>query len=110
MDVRGGNPRYPYNPPIPLTVLINPSIEFLSTQTYQSYRGCLSMPNLRGVVTRHLEGQVSGLDRDGQAQSFPVRGYSAGTFQHEYDHLDGLLSTPTKLPSASPALISTTLR
>ena len=66
-------------------------IDFLSDQTFQNYEGCLSVPNLRGVVTRHLEIRVRGLDRGGQAQSFAVRGYSAGTFQHEYDHLDGLL-------------------
>ncbi len=90
-EVRGNNPRYPYKPPIPLTVLINPVITFLSDQTFENYEGCLSVPNLRGVVTRHLEISVSGFDRDGVQQAFEVRGYSAGTFQHELDHLDGLL-------------------
>lgn len=91
VEVAGDNPRYPYKPPIPLTVLINPRIEFLSAETFENFEGCLSVPNLRGVVTRHLEIAVSGYDRDGVARSFPVRGYSAGTFQHEYDHLDGVL-------------------
>lgn len=85
------NPRYPYKPPIPLTVLINPSIEFLSDKTFEANEGCLSVPNMRGTVTRHLEIAVSGHDRDGQHQSFEVRGYSAGTWQHEHDHLDGIL-------------------
>ncbi len=49
------------------------------------------MPNLRGVVERHLEIGVSGLDRGGTPLAFEVRGYSAGTFQHENDHLDGVL-------------------
>ena len=49
------------------------------------------MPNLRGAVFRHLEVSVSGYDRDGVHRSFEVRGYSAGTFQHENDHLDGIL-------------------
>ena len=91
VEVRGGNPRYPYKPPIPLTVLINPVVTFLSDETFENYEGCLSVPNLRGAVTRHLEVSVAGCDRDGVRRSFDVRGYSAGTFQHENDHLDGIL-------------------
>ena len=90
-EVRGNNPRYPYKPAIPLTVLVNPRIEPLSDATFQNYEGCLSVPNMRGEVTRHLEIAVHGLDREGKAVSFEVRGYSAGTWQHEADHLDGLL-------------------
>lgn len=85
------NPRYPYKPKIPLTILINPRIESLSDKTFVNNEGCLSVPNLRGDVVRNLEVRVSGLDEHGQEQSFDVRGYSAGTFQHEYDHLDGIL-------------------
>ena len=48
-------------------------------------------PEPAGAVTRHLEVSVSGYDREGAHQSFEVRGYSAGTFQHENDHLDGVL-------------------
>ena len=91
VEVHGHNPRYPYKPPIPLTVLINPGIELLSDETFENYEGCLSVPNLRGAVTRYLEISVSGYDRDGARRSFEVRGYSAGTFQHENDHLDGVL-------------------
>jgi len=80
VEVSGDNPRYPY------TV-----IEFLSDASFENYEGCLSVPNMRGVVTRHLEISVRGHDRDGAPQSFDVRGYSAGTFQHEHDHLDGIL-------------------
>lgn len=87
----GSNPRYPYKPSIPLTVLINPEIRFLSDLTYEGNEGCLSVPNLRGTVSRHLEISVSGLNRDGAPVSFDVRGYSAGTWQHELDHLDGIL-------------------
>lgn len=87
----GKNPRYPYKPPIPLTVLINPTITFLSDKTFEGNEGCLSVPDLRGTVTRRLEIAVSGLDRHGETVSFEVRGYSAGTWQHEYDHLDGIL-------------------
>ena len=103
-EVKGRNPRYPYKPPIPLTVLVNPVITPLSDETFENNEGCLSVPDLRGVVTRHLEIEVSGYGRDGEARRFPVRGYSAGTYQHELDHLDGVLfphrvSDPTTFSS-----------
>ena len=85
------NPRYPYKPKIPLTVLVNPAITALSTETFQVFEGCLSVPNLRGEVERHAEIRVEALDRRGRATSFEVRGLSAGTYQHECDHLDGQL-------------------
>lgn len=85
------NPRYPYKPAIPLTVLINPQLQFLSDETFTNNEGCLSVPNMRGDVERHLEVRVSGFNEHGEPVSFDVRGYSAGTFQHEYDHLDGIL-------------------
>jgi peptide deformylase len=85
------NPRYPYKPPIPLDVIINPELKVLTERTFQNYEGCLSVPGIRGVVTRHLEIEVTGFDGEGSPMSRVVRGYSAGTYQHEYDHLDGLL-------------------
>ena len=91
VEVGADNPRYPYKPPIPLTVLVNPEMTFLSGETFENWEGCLSVPGLRGAVSRHLEVSVSGYDRDGVYRTFDVRGYSAGTFQHEYDHLDGVL-------------------
>ena len=87
----GDNPRYPYKPSIPLTVVINPEIEFLGEATFPSNEGCLSVPRIRGVVERHLELSVAYHDRDGQRINRVVRGYSACTWQHEYDHLDGIL-------------------
>lgn len=91
VEVRSNNPRYPYKPAIPLTVLINPVLEFLSNETFEANEGCLSVPGMRGTVERHLEIRVGGFDRHGKEQSFEVRGYSAATFQHELDHLDGIL-------------------
>jgi peptide deformylase len=85
------NPRYPYKPNIPLTVLVNPRLEPISDDTFENYEGCLSVPNLRGVVRRHAKLRVQALDRDGHALDFEVRGISAGTFQHEVDHLRGKL-------------------
>jgi peptide deformylase len=85
------NPRYPYKPRIPLTVLINPTLEPLSDETFANYEGCLSVPNLRGVVRRHAELRVRALDRHGAPLEFEARGISAGTFAHEVDHLHGKL-------------------
>ena len=85
------NPRYPYKPPIPLTVVVNPEIEFLDDELVEINEGCLSVPNLRGNVMRHVNIRVRYLDRDGVAHDEVKRGLTAGTFQHECDHLDGRL-------------------
>lgn len=85
------NPRYPYKPNIPLTVLINPVLTPSSEETFENYEGCLSVPNLRGVVRRHATIRVQALDREGNAIDREIRGITAGTFQHEVDHLDGRL-------------------
>ena len=85
------NPRYPYKPDIPLTILVNPVLTPLSEETFENYEGCLSVPNLRGVVRRHAELRVEALDREGNTIQREIRGITAGTFQHETDHLDGLL-------------------
>lgn len=87
----GDNPRYPYKPKIPLTILVNPVLEPMGDETFDNYEGCLSVPNLRGVVPRHAELRVRALDRDGNPIDRVVRGITAGTFQHEVDHLDGKL-------------------
>jgi len=85
------NQRYPYKPPIPLTVLVNPMVTPLSDERFDNNEGCLSVPGLRGNVARWTEVRVRALDRSGLTLDFEVRGLSAGTFQHERDHLDGLL-------------------
>lgn len=85
------NPRYPYKPRIPLTVVVNPVIQFLDDQVVDINEGCLSVPNLRGTVSRHVNVRVQYLDRDGLAHDEIKRGLTAGTFQHECDHLDGML-------------------
>jgi len=87
----GDNPRYPYKPKIPLTVVINPTIEFVSDQTFSSNEGCLSVPQLRANVDRHLKIKVSYYDQNASKVSMAIEGYSACTWQHEYDHLDGIL-------------------
>ena len=91
VEVRPGNPRYPYKPPIPLTVIVNPVIEPLDAEIAQINEGCLSVPNLRGEVPRHVNIRLRYLDREGAEHEEIKRGLTAGTFQHELDHLDGTL-------------------
>ena len=85
------NPRYPYKPNVPLTVLVNPEIEMLTTETFVNYEGCLSVPNLRGEVNRVTHIRVRAWDRNGAPIDREVKGLTAGTFQHEVDHLNGKL-------------------
>ena len=87
----GDNPRYPYKPKIPLTILVNPVLEPIGTDTFDNYEGCLSVPNLRGLVPRHRKLHVSALDRHGAPIDIIVEGIAAGTYQHEVDHLLGTL-------------------
>ena len=86
----GDNPRYPYKPRIPLTVAINPVIEPLDDERVEINEGCLSVP-LRGNVRRHVNVRVRYVDRHGVEHDEIKRGLTAGTWQHECDHLDGKL-------------------
>ena len=90
-EVEGANPRYPYKPPVPLTVMVNPVIEPVDDEVIEINEGCLSVPDLRGYLERHAAIRVRYLDRDGGEQTEVRRGLTAGTFQHEVDHLDGVL-------------------
>jgi peptide deformylase len=90
-EVEGTNPRYPYKPPIPLTVMVNPAIEPLDDELVEINEGCLSVPDLRGSLSRHVNIRVRYLDREGRERAEVKRGLTAGTFQHELDHLDGVL-------------------
>jgi peptide deformylase len=93
IEVDGTNERYPYKPPIPLTVIVNPVIEPLDDELFEINEGCLSIPDVRGVVPRNVSVRVRYRDRDGAEHSVVRRGLTAGTFQHEVDHLDGVLFT-----------------
>ena len=85
------NPRYPYKPPIPLTVIVNPVLEPVDDELVAINEGCLSVPDLRGTLDRHVTVRLRYLDRDGAEHDEIRRGLTAGTFQHEVDHLDGIL-------------------
>jgi peptide deformylase len=91
VEVEEGNPRYPYKPPVPLTVIINPTLEPVGDELIEINEGCLSVPDLRGSLQRHLAIRVRYLDREGTEHEEERRGLTAGTFQHEVDHLEGVL-------------------
>jgi peptide deformylase len=91
VEVEPGNPRYPYKPPVELTVIVNPEIEPVEDELFAVNEGCLSVPGLRGDVDRHVNVRVRYLDRHGKPHEEVRRGLTAGTFQHEVDHLDGVL-------------------
>jgi peptide deformylase len=76
---------------VPLTLLANPKIVRASKEGYVDWEGCLSIPNLRGMVPRHVAVEVAGLDRGGNPVTLRAEGFFARVLQHEIDHLDGIL-------------------
>ncbi|HZW14324.1 MAG TPA: peptide deformylase [Noviherbaspirillum sp.] len=87
----GKNARYPDAPPVPETVLINPTLKPLSEVVEDGWEGCLSVPGLRGVVPRWAKLHYEGVDQFGNAISREVEGFHARVVQHECDHLAGIL-------------------
>lgn len=85
------NPRYPTEPPVPETILINPRLQPLGDEQDEGWEGCLSVPGLRGVVPRFRRLRYSGFDPDGRPIERTVEGFHARVVQHECDHLDGIL-------------------
>ena len=90
------NQRYPDAPPVPLTVLINPTITPLSGEESEGWEGCLSVPGLRGWVPRWSRIRYSGFDPQGKLIDREVDGFHATVVQHECDHLIGRLY-PTRM-------------
>jgi peptide deformylase len=85
------NQRYPDAPPVPETVLINPVLTPLSDEMDEQFEGCLSVPGLRGVVSRHTRLRYQGLDQFGKQILRDADGFHARVVQHEVDHLLGIL-------------------
>jgi peptide deformylase len=85
------NPRYPDADPVPQTILINPVLESLSDEMEEGWEGCLSVPGLRGVVSRHVRLRYRGFDLEGRRLEREAQGFHARVVQHECDHLDGIL-------------------
>jgi peptide deformylase len=76
---------------MPLVALVNPQITVVDAQTASGWEGCLSIPDIRGLVPRASAIQVQAYDRTGRRVSFTASGFPARVIQHEADHLDGVL-------------------
>ena len=88
------NPRYKHLNTIPLKVLINPKVIIRKdTATFNSYEGCLSVPNLRGKVKRYNTINVTYYTMDAKKITEDIKGLESIVYQHEIDHLDGYLFT-----------------
>ncbi len=74
-------------------VVINPEIVKASPETVMGVEGCLSIPNVVGEVERHQTVHLKGLSRRGQPLRLKATGWLARIFQHEIDHLNGVLFT-----------------
>jgi peptide deformylase len=76
---------------VPLMAIINPEITPIGDETVEDWEGCLSIPDVRGRVSRAKEIEVKAYDRRGRKLSMRARGFTARVIQHETDHLDGVL-------------------
>ena len=85
------NPRYPDAPAIPLTVLVNPVVTPLTEETEDGWEGCLSVPDMRGIVPRVTAVRLEAFDREGRRIETIAKDFFARVVQHETDHLDGTL-------------------
>lgn len=85
------NPRYPQAPTMEPTAMINPRICSYGDELVKGWEGCLSVPGQRGLVPRYREIEVSYLDRHGKEHYAYLQDFVARIFQHEYDHLQGIV-------------------
>jgi peptide deformylase len=85
------NERYPKEKPVPFTILINPVIYTLSDEKSEGFEGCLSVPGLRGVVSRFKKIRYTGFDPEGNVIDRIAEDFHARVVQHECDHIDGIL-------------------
>ena len=96
VGIDGSSPRYPGAAPIPFEYWINPWIKTSSESNNWTWEGCLSVPGIRGWVGRPAEVVATGLDESGASKERLIDGFAARVFQHELDHLDGILY-PTRV-------------
>ena len=71
--------------------LINPEITVLSNELIEGWEGCLSIPDIRGMVPRYTDVTLKAIDRDGRSVDLQLKNFAARVAQHETDHLDGVL-------------------
>ena len=84
-------PRYPNAPQMEPTAMINPQILAHSPELVTDWEGCLSIPGIRGLVPRYQAIEVEYSDRTGKSHKQELTDFVARIFQHELDHLDGIV-------------------
>lgn len=85
------HPRLPDTPPLPPTVIVNPRIVSASKEKVMEWEGCLSCRGIMGSVPRHQNIVVEYFDENGKKQRKEIKGFHARIFQHEIDHLNGVV-------------------
>ena len=75
--------------PVPLMAIVNPKLTPIGDERVPGWEGCLSVPDLRGIVPRHRRLRLQALDREGRPIDLEAEGFLARVLQHECDHLDG---------------------
>jgi len=89
--------------PKKLYALVNPELKAISQETEVGVEGCLSVPGLLGELERSLAVTVKGLNRRGQPMRIKAKGWLARIFQHEIDHLNGVVFTDRATKVWKPA-------
>ena len=84
-------PRYPDAEEVPYTILINPKLTFVEEEMEEGWEGCLSVPGMRGLVSRFKKLRYQGYDLNQNPIDRTVSDFHARVVQHECDHLDGIL-------------------
>ncbi|HBG04177.1 MAG: peptide deformylase [Geobacteraceae bacterium GWC2_58_44] len=85
------NPRYPEAPEMVPVAMLNPELVRASNETETGWEGCLSIPGIRALVRRNRRIRVRYLNRAGDLREEEYEGFLARIFQHEYDHINGLV-------------------
>lgn len=85
------NARYPNAPELGPVAIVNPEITYFSEEKVKDWEGCLSIPGIRGLVPRHKTIKVKYQTRDGEEIENEFSDFIARIFQHELDHLDGIV-------------------
>jgi len=83
--------RYPQAPEMAPLLMVNPSYKVIDATLIKDWEGCLSVPGIRALVPRYRSVQVDFQDRHGQKHRIVLEDFPARVFQHEYDHLQGLV-------------------
>jgi peptide deformylase len=85
------NPRYPHAPQMVPKAMLNPELVWVSDEKEKGWEGCLSIPGLRGLVPRHRRIGVRYLTRTGEVREEEYADFLARVFQHEFDHVQGVV-------------------